>query len=62
MLKKDKCTTDNCGNRKAYSIVFEDGARGKYCDECTSYMNASKTNFFGVKTVKLLEIKKEVLS
>lgn len=60
--KKDRCVSDGCVNRKAYSIVFLDGARGQYCEDCTDYMQhpISKNNFFGIKSVKSLVVVKEV--
>lgn len=49
--KKDRCESDGCVNRKAYSIVFEDGVRGKYCEECKLWLEA----YSNVKSVEELK-------
>jgi hypothetical protein len=53
MLKRDKCCTDGCSNRKDSSVVFNDRVKDKYCEECTQYFEWRST-FFGVRSVKKL--------
>ena len=60
MTKREKCCTDGCNERKAFSVAFNDGCKGQYCEECTNYFQFFDNKFksFGLKSVKPLAEKK----
>lgn len=58
-MKKTKCVTDGCNELQEYSIVFHDGGRARYCEDCTNYIEWQSKYFKHVKSVKKLEVKKE---
>jgi hypothetical protein len=57
MTKREKCVTDGCNERKAFTVAFNDGCKGSYCEECKDYFEW-QSKFFGLKSVKPLEVKK----
>jgi hypothetical protein len=57
-MKKPKCVTDGCNEQQQYSVVFSDGVRGKYCEDCTNYFQFFN-KYHRLKSVKKLEVKGE---